>query len=79
MCVNSGAVAQLGERYNGIVEVVGSIPSGSTIFIFVINKKSSIMALMLPALFLAYDCLYPTRAVRVCATVILCFSINEVF
>ena len=28
-----GAVAQLGERYNGIVEVVGSIPSGSTIFI----------------------------------------------
>ncbi len=26
----SGAVAQLGERYNGIVEVVGSIPSGST-------------------------------------------------
>ena len=27
-----GAVAQLGERYNGIVEVVGSIPSGSTVF-----------------------------------------------
>ena len=27
---NHGAVAQLGERYNGIVEVVGSIPSGST-------------------------------------------------
>ena len=27
-----GAVAQLGERYNGIVEVVGSIPSGSTKF-----------------------------------------------
>ena len=27
-----GAIAQLGERYNGIVEVVGSIPSGSTIF-----------------------------------------------
>ncbi len=26
-----GAIAQLGERYNGIVEVVGSIPSGSTI------------------------------------------------
>ena len=25
-----GAVAQLGERYNGIVEVVGSRPSGST-------------------------------------------------
>ena len=26
----SGAIAQLGERYNGIVEVVGSIPIGST-------------------------------------------------
>ena len=25
-----GAIAQLGERYNGIVEVVGSIPIGST-------------------------------------------------
>ena len=25
-----GAIAQLGERYNGIVEVVGSIPTGST-------------------------------------------------
>ena len=29
-----GAIAQLGERYNGIVEVVGSIPSGSTIFLY---------------------------------------------
>jgi hypothetical protein len=27
----AGAVAQLGERYDGIVEVVGSIPSSSTI------------------------------------------------
>ena len=27
-----GALAQLGERYNGIVEVSGSIPLGSTIF-----------------------------------------------
>ena len=26
-----GAIAQLGERYNGIVEVTGSIPVGSTI------------------------------------------------
>src|SRR3546814_2002551 len=26
-----GALAQLGERYNGIVEVTGSIPVGSTI------------------------------------------------
>ena len=27
---NDGAVAQLGERYNGIVEVRGSIPLSST-------------------------------------------------
>ncbi len=27
----NGAIAQLGERFNGIEEVVGSIPSGSTI------------------------------------------------
>jgi hypothetical protein len=27
---NFGALAQLGERYNGIVEVRGSIPLGST-------------------------------------------------
>ena len=25
-----GVIAQLGERYNGIVEVAGSIPAGST-------------------------------------------------
>ena len=28
--LKSGAIAQLGERFNGIEEVVGSIPSGST-------------------------------------------------
>src|SRR5690606_19125021 len=28
----TGAIAQLGERYNGIVEVGGSIPPGSTTF-----------------------------------------------
>ena len=28
--INSGAVAQLGERFNGIEEVVGSIPISST-------------------------------------------------
>ena len=28
---SDGAIAQLGERYNGIVEVGGSIPPGSTI------------------------------------------------
>jgi hypothetical protein len=27
---DDGAIAQLGERFNGIEEVVGSIPSGST-------------------------------------------------
>ena len=32
---NEGAVAQLGERYNGIVEVGGSIPLGSTIFLYI--------------------------------------------
>lgn len=30
ICKPFGPIAQLGERYNGIVEVVGSIPSGST-------------------------------------------------
>jgi hypothetical protein len=30
--MENGAIAQLGERFNGIEEVVGSIPSGSTIF-----------------------------------------------
>ena len=30
---DSGAIAQLGERYNGIVEVGGSIPPGSTSFL----------------------------------------------
>jgi hypothetical protein len=29
----NGAIAQLGERFNGIEEVVGSIPSGSTNYI----------------------------------------------
>ena len=29
--LRKGAIAQLGERYNGIVEVSGSIPLGSTI------------------------------------------------
>ena len=30
--LNEGAIAQLGERYNGIVEVSGSIPLSSTKF-----------------------------------------------
>ena len=35
--MKSGAVAQLGERLNGIQEVVGSIPIGSTKF-FAVQK-----------------------------------------
>lgn len=35
-----GAVAQLGERLNGIQEVVGSIPIGSTIHIHYLSKLS---------------------------------------
>ena len=34
-----GAIAQLGERFNGIEEVVGSIPSGSTISLILKNNK----------------------------------------
>ena len=34
-----GAVAQLGERLNGIQEVVGSIPSGSTDYFFSESSK----------------------------------------
>tara|TARA_E500000331_G_scaffold279907_1_gene273069 strand:- start:109 stop:279 length:171 start_codon:yes stop_codon:yes gene_type:complete len=30
LTTKKGAIAQLGERYNGIVEVSGSIPLGST-------------------------------------------------
>ncbi len=37
-----GAIAQLGERFNGIEEVVGSIPSGST------NKIKKLARLPLP-------------------------------
>ena len=35
-----GAVAQLGERLNGIQEVVGSIPIGSTIFSLEVISES---------------------------------------
>ena len=34
----NGAIAQLGERFNGIEEVVGSIPSGSTKFLNKFNQ-----------------------------------------
>lgn len=34
VCCGFGAVAQLGERYNGIVEVRGSTPLGSTTPLF---------------------------------------------
>ena len=39
--MKSGAIAQLGERFNGIEEVVGSIPSGSTIHTLPITGLSS--------------------------------------
>ena len=35
---NGGAIAQLGERLNGIQEVVGSIPIGSTSFKKILHK-----------------------------------------
>ena len=41
--LNSGAIAQLGERFNGIEEVVGSIPSGSTKFFYIIGYKLIIL------------------------------------
>ena len=37
----SGAIAQLGERFNGIEEVVGSIPSSSTNKIIYLQEKIS--------------------------------------
>ena len=36
----NGAIAQLGERYNGIVEVSGSIPLSSTKLFNKLDKKS---------------------------------------
>ena len=36
-----GAIAQLGERDNGIVEVIGSIPIGSTIFNVLVKVSAS--------------------------------------
>jgi hypothetical protein len=42
--VENGAIAQLGERFNGIEEVVGSIPSGSTTH----NDLISLMIMKLP-------------------------------
>jgi hypothetical protein len=43
MALFSGAVAQLGERSNRTAEVVGSIPSGSTIH-FIQAKQNAIGA-----------------------------------
>jgi hypothetical protein len=37
----NGAIAQLGERFNGIEEVVGSIPSGSTNNIKRLSQRES--------------------------------------
>ena len=38
-----GALAQLGERHNGIVEVSGSIPLGSTIYQVLIRSRSTMV------------------------------------
>jgi hypothetical protein len=43
MFLENGAIAQLGERFNGIEEVVGSIPSGSTKTFNKIRSRSSRM------------------------------------
>jgi hypothetical protein len=40
--LENGAIAQLGERFNGIEEVVGSIPSGSTILVRLLNRLDTI-------------------------------------
>ena len=40
---NVGAIAQLVERFDGIEEVVGSIPSGSTSFLKVVHGVESIL------------------------------------
>ena len=51
----NGAIAQLGERYNGIVEVSGSIPLGSTkitpwetrgFFFFELDRRCDIVLVM---------------------------------
>ena len=42
----NGAIAQLGERYNGIVEVSGSIPLSSTKFFNKLGKKSGLVPLL---------------------------------
>ena len=43
---NGGVIAQLGERFNGIEEVVGSIPSGSTIRLTTISSTRGFAILM---------------------------------
>jgi hypothetical protein len=50
-----GPIAQLGERYNGIVEVIGSIPIGST-------KEGRVLA------FFFLYCDMDARADRLCET-----------
>src|SRR5690242_21057202 len=45
-----GAVAQLGARLDGIEEVVGSNPIGSTIFKVLSEKTANCYQLLLPAL-----------------------------
>ena len=48
----NGAIAQLGERYNGIVEVSGSIPLSSTKFFNDVTQKSFSLTLIVGHLYL---------------------------
>ena len=43
LATSHGAVAQLGERYNGIVEVWGSIPHGSTTYFSLVYQCVSLV------------------------------------
>jgi 2-haloacid dehalogenase len=58
--LENGAIAQLGERFNGIEEVVGSIPSGSTIHPMTSSNSSASSAQSGPKLTafkaLTFDC-----------------------
>ena len=56
-----GAIAQLGERYNGIVEVSGSIPLSSTNF-FISRSKSECQCSSEPITLWLRRCLLPRWA-----------------
>ena len=49
--LKNGAVAQLGERLNGIQEADGSIPFSSTNMKFILTQRSGFLFLSAPHLF----------------------------